>query len=161
MPRGLASFAQQPLVRATLLPFGSFGQVPIESAMLPGLYSSTGRPSIDPELMIRMLIVGYCMGIRSERRLCEEFISISRIAGFVGSVWTGDLLAIAAGIKKNQRIGPPPQPMHRRAVPREADRLGTFAGDPRRIPKFPRDKRFFRRSKESVYPFPSGDSLGH
>jgi transposase len=35
-------------------------------------YSSTGRPSIDPELMVRMLIVGYCMGIRSERRLCEE-----------------------------------------------------------------------------------------
>ncbi len=35
-------------------------------------YSSTGRPSIDPELMIRMLIVGYCFGIRSERRLCEE-----------------------------------------------------------------------------------------
>ena len=35
-------------------------------------YSSMGRPSIDPELMIRMLIVGYCMGIRSERRLCEE-----------------------------------------------------------------------------------------
>lgn len=35
-------------------------------------YSSVGRPSIDPELMIRMLIVGYCFGIRSERRLCEE-----------------------------------------------------------------------------------------
>ena len=35
-------------------------------------YSSTGRPSIDPELMIRMRIVGYCFGIRSERRLCEE-----------------------------------------------------------------------------------------
>ena len=35
-------------------------------------YSHTGRPSIDPELMIRMLIVGYCYGIRSERRLCEE-----------------------------------------------------------------------------------------
>ena len=35
-------------------------------------YSETGRPSIDPELMIRMLIIGYCMGIRSERRLCEE-----------------------------------------------------------------------------------------
>jgi transposase len=31
-----------------------------------------GRPSIDPELMMRMLIVGYRMGIRSERRLCEE-----------------------------------------------------------------------------------------
>jgi transposase len=35
-------------------------------------YSSTGRPSVDPELMIRMLLVGYCFGIRSERRLCEE-----------------------------------------------------------------------------------------
>src|SRR4051794_29422253 len=35
-------------------------------------YSHTGRPSIDPELMVRMLIVGYSFGIRSERRLCEE-----------------------------------------------------------------------------------------
>src|ERR1700742_946269 len=35
-------------------------------------YSELGRPSIDPELMIRMLIIGYCCGIRSERRLCEE-----------------------------------------------------------------------------------------
>src|SRR6202012_1303455 len=35
-------------------------------------YSETGRPSIDPELMIRMLIVGYSFGIRSERRLCDE-----------------------------------------------------------------------------------------
>ena len=37
-----------------------------------GFYSDIGRPSIDPELMIRMLIIGYCYGIRSERRLCEE-----------------------------------------------------------------------------------------
>ena len=35
-------------------------------------YSPIGRPSIDPELMIRILLVGYCFGIRSERRLCEE-----------------------------------------------------------------------------------------
>ena len=35
-------------------------------------YSAIGRPSIDPELMIRMLLVGYIMGIRSERRLCQE-----------------------------------------------------------------------------------------
>src|SRR5271170_603254 len=35
-------------------------------------YSETGRPSIDPELMIRMLIIGYCFAVRSERRLCEE-----------------------------------------------------------------------------------------
>jgi transposase len=39
---------------------------------LAPFYSNIGRPSIDPELMIRMLIVGYCYGIRFERRLCEE-----------------------------------------------------------------------------------------
>jgi len=39
---------------------------------LAPFYSATGRPSIDPELLMRMLIVGYCSGIRSERRLCEE-----------------------------------------------------------------------------------------
>ena len=43
----------------------------IRAALKP-FYSSTGRPSVDPELMIRMLLVGYCLGIRSERRLCEE-----------------------------------------------------------------------------------------
>jgi transposase len=41
-------------------------------AHLGPYYSDVGRPSIDPELMIRMLIVGYCFGIRSERRLCDE-----------------------------------------------------------------------------------------
>lgn len=35
-------------------------------------YSHTGRPSICPELMIRMLLIGYCHSIRSERRLCDE-----------------------------------------------------------------------------------------
>jgi len=39
---------------------------------LAEFYSHTGRPSIDPELLIRMLLVGYCFGILSERRLCEE-----------------------------------------------------------------------------------------
>ena len=41
-------------------------------AQLAPHYSHTGRPSIDPELMIRILLIGYCYGIRSERRLCEE-----------------------------------------------------------------------------------------
>jgi transposase len=39
---------------------------------LAPFYSSTGPPSVDPALMARMLLVGYTMGIRSERRLCEE-----------------------------------------------------------------------------------------
>ena len=41
-------------------------------AQVAPFYSPIGRPSIDPELLIRMLLVGYCLGIRSERRLCEE-----------------------------------------------------------------------------------------
>jgi transposase len=40
----------------------------VRSHLAP-FYSSTGRPSIDPELLVRMLLVGYCYGIRSERRL--------------------------------------------------------------------------------------------
>jgi transposase len=47
--------------------FVEFGDLRRE---LAAFYSTMGRPSIDPELMIRMLIVGYCFGIRSERRLC-------------------------------------------------------------------------------------------
>jgi transposase len=39
---------------------------------LAPFYSAIGRPSIDPEFMIRMLLVGYVIGIRSERRLCQE-----------------------------------------------------------------------------------------
>lgn len=43
----------------------------LHSELAP-FYSDIGRPSVDPELMIRTLIVGYCYGIRSERRLCQE-----------------------------------------------------------------------------------------
>jgi transposase len=52
---------------------------PVVTRILAGLrehlapfYSEIGRPSIDPELMLRMLIVGYCYGVRFERRLCQE-----------------------------------------------------------------------------------------
>jgi len=41
-------------------------------AELAAHYSHTGRPSIDPELMIRMLIIGYVFALRSERLLCRE-----------------------------------------------------------------------------------------
>jgi len=54
--RSIDGFADRSGIREHLKPF----------------YSEMGRPSIDPELMIRMLIIGYCMGIRSERRLCDE-----------------------------------------------------------------------------------------
>ena len=54
--RRIDGFLDLSELRATLRPF----------------YSRIGRPSVDPELMIRMLIVGYCFAIRSERRLCDE-----------------------------------------------------------------------------------------
>ena len=41
-------------------------------AELAPYYSHTGCPSVDPELMIRMLLLGYCYSIRSDRRLCQE-----------------------------------------------------------------------------------------
>jgi transposase len=42
-------------------------------------YSDFGRPSIDPELLIRMLIIGYCFGIRSERKLTGS--TLGRVRG--------------------------------------------------------------------------------
>src|SRR6202162_375957 len=39
---------------------------------LKGFYSPTGRPSIDPEVLLRLLLVGYLYGITSERRLMDE-----------------------------------------------------------------------------------------
>src|ERR1700748_1689154 len=39
---------------------------------LKAFYSHIGQPSVDPEVMIRMLLGGYCYGIRHERRLCQE-----------------------------------------------------------------------------------------
>ena len=54
--RKLDALLELDLVRKQLAPF----------------YSEIGRPSVDPELMIRMLLIGYCYSIRSERRLCDE-----------------------------------------------------------------------------------------
>jgi Transposase domain (DUF772) len=49
---------------------------------LASIYSSMGRPSIDPELMIRMLVLGYCFGIRSERRLCDKRAPLPEVCLF-------------------------------------------------------------------------------
>ena len=49
-------------------------------------YSDIGRPSVDPELLIRMLVIGYCFGIRSERKLCEEVRLHLAYSGSAGSI---------------------------------------------------------------------------
>ncbi len=48
------------------------------------LYSHTGRPSVDPEVLVRMLLIGYLYGITSERRLCEEMQMHIGYRWFVG-----------------------------------------------------------------------------
>jgi transposase len=47
----------------------NFGRV---RSVLASHYSSAGRHCIDPELMLRILSIGYLYGIRSERQLCSE-----------------------------------------------------------------------------------------
>src|SRR4026208_2296600 len=54
-------------------------------------YSAIGRPSVDPELMMRRLPVGYCFGIRSERRLCEEVHLNLAYRWFCGLGLTGEV----------------------------------------------------------------------
>ena len=61
---GTQSCSRMPTARLTCSWFAEFDEVRRE---LAAFHSTMGRPSIDPELMIRMLIVGYCFGIRSER----------------------------------------------------------------------------------------------
>ncbi len=52
---------------------------------LKASYSETGRPSIDPELLLRILLIGYLYGITSERKLVEELRMHSRRIGTVAS----------------------------------------------------------------------------
>jgi len=47
-------------------------------------YAKIGRPSIDPVLMIRMLIVGYVFAIRSEQAICRE-VPVNRVASPVAT----------------------------------------------------------------------------
>lgn len=75
---------------------------------LAAFFSHTGRPSIDPALMIRMLLIGYWFGIRSERRLCEEVhlnLAYRSKCGIQGDVyleaWSRDL---CAGLGRGDRI---------------------------------------------------------
>ena len=53
---------------------------------LAPFYSETGGPSVDPELMIRMLVVGYVFAIRSERLICREVQVNLAYLGFASSV---------------------------------------------------------------------------
>ena len=53
---------------------------------LKNSYSGTGRPSIDPEVLLRLLLLGYLYGITSERRLLEEVRMHRPIVGSRG--WT-------------------------------------------------------------------------
>ena len=51
--------------------------------------SDTSRPSIDPELLLRILLIGYLYGITSERKLVEEFSGSSTGSSELASVPAG------------------------------------------------------------------------
>ena len=68
---------------------------------LAATYSSTGRPSVDPELMLRMLLVGYLFGIRSERRLCEE-VHLNRAYRWFCHLDLGDRVPDHSTFSKNR-----------------------------------------------------------
>jgi hypothetical protein len=94
---------------------------------LASFYSSIGRPSIDPELMIRMLLIGYCFGIRSERRLCDEVHLNLAYRWFCRLGWGGagslDVLQEQAWPLPAERPVPTRvrerlAPLHRRAIGR-------------------------------------------
>jgi transposase len=78
MLRSIDSFVDLGEIRTHLAPF----------------YSTTGRPLVDPELLIRMLIIGYCYDIRSERQLCEEVHLNPHFPARLGSMLTASVQAL-------------------------------------------------------------------
>ena len=68
IPPGSPSFPQDHPLR-TIGRFVDLGGI---RSYLADFYSQTGRLWVDPEFLIRMLLVGYCFGIRSDRRLWQE-----------------------------------------------------------------------------------------
>jgi transposase len=72
---------------------------------LAAYYSHTGRPSIDPVLMIRMLIVGYVFAIRSERRLCAE-VQVNLAYRWFCKLGFGVLPCAARALPRERRLAP-------------------------------------------------------
>ena len=70
---------------------------------LAAYYSHTGRPSIDPVLMIRMLIVGYVFAIRSERRLCAE-VQVNLAYRWFCKLGIARILGIRAARRSGSRL---------------------------------------------------------
>ena len=70
-------------------------------AHLASFYSDTGRPSIDPELLIRMLLVGYCHGSGQSGGSVRKFTSIWLTGGSAGWGW----MALSPTIRPSPRTG--------------------------------------------------------
>ena len=81
--RGIAAVLDLSWVHAELAPY----------------YPKIGRPSIDPVLMIRMLIIGYVFGIRSERLLCSTFNAIKGRHGETQLLHVFPAMPVAAAVE--------------------------------------------------------------
>jgi len=69
--------------------------------LLAPCYSANGRPLIDPELMICMMVLGYCQGFRSERRLCEE-VHVNLAYRWFCKLDLADLVPVLSTFSKNR-----------------------------------------------------------
>jgi transposase len=71
---------------------------------LAQFYPKMGRPSIDPELMIRMLIIGYVFAIRSERAICRDLQVNLAHRWFCRASRTANSLSLAGRNRELDRI---------------------------------------------------------
>jgi transposase len=67
---------------------------------LKDFYSDTGRPSIDPELLLRILVIGYLYGITSERKLVEELRMHLAWRWFTGLGFDDEITSSAAPVRR-------------------------------------------------------------
>jgi Transposase domain (DUF772) len=69
---------------------------------LKNFYSPTGRPSIDPEVLLRLLLVGYLQGVTSERRLPDSSHARNAV-----HIWAASAPRARAAIKTRASPAPP------------------------------------------------------
>jgi transposase len=96
--------------------------------------SEIGRPSVDPELMIRMLIIGYCYGLRSERKLTQE-VELHLAYRWFRRLDLDDKVPHHSTVSENRlhkrRVRSMPQMMVMAAGPRTSGHAVTSASRPR------------------------------
>jgi len=69
-------------------------------------FADNGRPSVDPILMFKIMLVGFLLGIPSDRRLIDDCKDRASIREFLGLGWSDDLPVHSSLTHWRQRLGP-------------------------------------------------------